>query len=204
MCHTGLKGAEVTYTALCARSLDRFLFDDNDSNVGACLHQFPVDKRDGSSGVPVADMCVVKLIKDLPHAPMLVCDLKTTDFPLAVNETACYAVKSMRAGHDIQDFTVQLGFAGTKDSFQLLVFSVGESSDPPRVLFKMNICTVQVGDTNGMKALFSVLFGAVHHLIRYPISMENTAIAPLRDVNLSPLVDNGAHERVLVTESKVV
>lgn len=75
-----LRNAEVTYSALFARLLDRFLFEDgDDAVVGACLHQGPVRKQVGRRGNPeAADMYVMPMNSSTPRTPVLLSDIKRT------------------------------------------------------------------------------------------------------------------------------
>lgn len=185
-----LKGAEQTHTALYARALDRFLFDDESVGKGACLHQFPV-KKEGNS-VPKADLCVMALLNGLPGNPILLCDMKMAAtaeaLTLAADETACYATLSMCVKL-VCDVPLFLGLAGTKSELQLLAFSVGDE----RKVRKITICNALLGIDSDLKAFFSVLFGAVHYLIQHPISMTTTTMVPIRDLDLSPLVPGREH-----------
>ena len=92
---------ELTFTSVCARALDRFFFDDEHVNLGACLHQDPVRKKEQTPGNPeAADIYVMQLLSDEPGTPVLVADIKLNDHKHAIMETSLYAAACVTLWHE--------------------------------------------------------------------------------------------------------
>ena len=113
-----LMRSELTFSSLVARALDRLIFDDQSVSTGACLHQGPTRKQEGTRGSPECpDILIIHFAHDkgkvYPSTPVLVSDLKLSNFSVAENETTCYSINAASVRHNTHIFPVLLALPAT-------------------------------------------------------------------------------------------
>ena len=115
------------YTAILARTLDRYLFSDEEVNNAAAYHQLPSRKKDGHTDCAEApDVYILKCGDNgIPDIPLLVCDFKKdiNASHQAAIETHAYGLTVNEVCYDKQIGQVFLGLAGTPNSYQLYLYS---------------------------------------------------------------------------------
>jgi hypothetical protein len=164
MCNSELKCAEIAHTGFFALELHKFLFGNETATTGACYHQYPVAKV--SQSILTADFYVCGLHEDkLPGNPIVLGDMKSENLVSASKETAAYCVKAIEGKRTI---TVILGLAMTRNRAKLFVNLAGNCK-----MFQTEVCEVRSVDIPCTKAFFTVLYGAVHSLIKQPVEYEN-------------------------------
>ena len=85
--------AEMTFSSLMARTIDRFLFSGDSVCVGGCFHQTSTRKHKKPGNPETADIYVCSYDKYLfPDNPMMLSDLKMYNFDEAVRETGLYCI----------------------------------------------------------------------------------------------------------------
>ena len=85
--------AEQSFSCLYSRALDRFLFQD--ATKAACLHQAPsrVRERENNVTLEKVDIYALPFLANFePDGPILVADLKNSNFEVADKESLLYAV----------------------------------------------------------------------------------------------------------------
>ncbi len=113
--------AEITYSSIFARTLDRFLFSDEDCVQGAALHQFPSRIRSpvDARTIEKMDMAVVSMPA---FTPLLCSDLKKENRQVSENETTLYAVNCARVQLGDPTWPLILGISGTPEAIALHCF----------------------------------------------------------------------------------
>ena len=174
MCNSELKCAEITHTGFFALELHTFLFGNETATTGACYHQYPVSKV--SKSIPTADFYVCDVHQDkLPGNPIVLGHMKLENLVLASKETAAYCVKAIEVFSGKRTVPVILGLAMTRDRAKLFVNLGG------CIMFQTEVCEVRSVDKPCTKAFFTVLYGAVHSLIKQPVEYENPFFVPFAD-----------------------
>ena len=120
--------SELSLSALISIHLHEFLF--HKTRNGLCLHQCPVRKRhDATRGNPeAADIYVCSSVNGEFGTPVLVADVKETDFAIAFRESALYGCGCI----EVHSFTgkrvcpVTLGLPCTKTEAQLQLYVEGK------------------------------------------------------------------------------
>ena len=172
MCNSELKCSEIAHTVL---ALHTFLFGNETATTGACYHQYPVAKV--SQSIPKADFYVCGLHEDkLPGNPIVLGHMKSEDLVSASKETAAYCVKAIEVFPGKKYITVNLGLAMTRNRAKLFVNLAGNC-----IMFQTEVCEVRSVDKPCTKAFFTVLYGAVHSLIKQPVEYENPCFVPFAD-----------------------
>ena len=174
-----LKCNEIAQSTSYARTLDRFLFPSYKMD-GVCLSQCPV-VHTSNGGIDTADFCVVKWLNG-PATPVLVSDVNLRDLTQATSQTAAYAIRAMEVMSESERErntpTVCLGLAMGEGKCRLLVY-VGDND------FVHEIVIATTSEPS--QAFFSVLFGAVHSLLKDPIDVIPVGMKPMKDIRLKPL-----------------
>ena len=157
----GLSACEVFTTAQLARELDRFLFDDHTKLEGTCYHQMCSRLQTATPERP--DLMVFSMAQQGTLVmPVVVGDFKKKgDFAAAKDQTIAYAISSLEKC--TRRCTVVLGLPLTSVEMGLFV-CVGH-----RKMMAMEVCKVQVENTEDLKRFCCTVFCAVHSLVRHPI-----------------------------------
>ena len=175
MCNSELKCSEIAHTGFFVLALHTFLFGNETATTGACYHQYPVAKV--SQSIPKADFYVCGLHEDkLPGNPIVLGHMKLEDLVSASKETAAYCVKAIEVFPGKKYITVNLGLAMTRNRAKLFVNLAGNC-----IMFQTEVCEVRSVDKPCTKAFFTVLYGAVHSLIKQPVEYENPCFVPFAD-----------------------
>ena len=115
--------AEQSFSCLYSRALDRFLFQD--ATKAACLHQAPSRVRERESNVTLekVDIYALPFLANFePDGPILVADLKNSNFGLADKESLLYAVNGVSEQCGPTHWPLQLGIPGTRNVSELQVY----------------------------------------------------------------------------------
>lgn len=158
---------ELTLTCLGARTLGRFLFDDNSAGKGACLHQAPIRKKKDEP--ESCDLYVLTFNNRVsPGKPVLVSDvkMKEKDWKVSVNETGLYALGAVtfKDKPKCGEYQLILGLPSTPAQAQLCVYVLAHQ-EQWRI-------TVTPPLTLSNKALLCTLYAAVQYLCSNPITYE--------------------------------
>ena len=120
-----VRSSELAFSSTLARQIDRFLFDDKQADIGAVLHQGPVDKRPKKPGNPdAADMYICKYDSMLPYEPVLLADVDMVDFKYAMKETAMYCLRLAISRQKKAKWFMYLGLPATPRMFSHFVCTV--------------------------------------------------------------------------------
>ena len=169
----------IAQSSSYACTLNRFLFPSYEMD-GACLSQCPVIHKSNGE-IETADFCVVKWLNG-PATPVLVSDVKLRDLTQATSQTAAYAIRAMEVMSESErkrnTRTVCLGLAMGGGKCRLLVY-VGDND----FVHEVEIATT----SEPSQAFFSVMFEAVHSLLKDPIDIIPVGMKPMKDIRLKPL-----------------
>ena len=188
-----LRTAEQTKSAMFARSLDRFLFRDDQKSKGACCHQLPVFRQ--GQRVQSPDMFVVQLRENCPCTPVLLSDIKNEGREKSRKETWAYCIKAMKL-LEKDEWGLLLGLAISEEKAELYVVI-----DNDGYVLAIDVCSVYLSRDEA-RSFFAVLYAAVHSLIDHPLSMEAPGIEPMNGYKGEAL-DQGENARVFCSGNTV-
>jgi hypothetical protein len=119
MSNEALRCCEMTYTSFLSRTLDRFIFPQQD--VGAVLHQGPTCKKHGGNP-EVADQLVVFFDCDfLPTGPAAAVDSKEHDLKHAIKTSVFHSVNAISVKRGKDSWPVLISFPNTLDFLEIQV-----------------------------------------------------------------------------------
>ena len=156
------RNAENEYkmsSRLC-RALDRFFFDDEQKNIGACLSQYPVKNTR-------TDFSVLQLKSGQSVRAVLYSDFKPSNIDKATIASQCYFVN---ANEDGTTYPWCLGLPCTADKMVLQLYMVAN-----RKMLSIDVAEAQVFNDAKFKKFLKILYGAVHWLLKN----KNDSNAPL-------------------------
>ena len=177
------KNLESLYTAMIARALDRFLFDDEHKTIGSVYHQIPSRraKKKGSGEAP--DIFVfMNNDKNIPSIPLLVSDWKNEKLTIAINKTHAYGATTTEVCYPETPGQVFLGLAGSQKSYKLYLYK--PCNGHIDVIYIANFDVHQ---------LLIVLHWSIYKLIE--INKTNTN-SPTSTCNLLVFCCEGSHEQL--------
>ena len=167
-----LRSSEVMFTCLYARALDHFIFDGNELELGAVLHQGPSRKWSKQQGNPeLADIYIAPMKNHEPGAPLLQSDLKLSGlcFDTADKESispslTLYSMNGASVRHECETWPVLLGLPGTTQRMELQVHFPLDGK----------MCSIVITSCNpDDKALLCTLHAAVHYLCNKQIQTQD-------------------------------
>ena len=135
---------EHELSSLLTRTMDRFLFCDDDIKLGAALSQFP------PQNTRRADLVVVKLEDWVPSRPVIATNdskMKSESFDVAVRETQCCQYNSSRISM-LLSVTAELNICATTNKEKECVKKTKRSFSYLRhlSLFNLRIVTLTGGE----------------------------------------------------------
>ena len=152
--------SELTYTSILCRSLDRFLFPNNDqTKKGACIHQMPSYKDDSAIHKP--DFTVCTMASGIPVDTVLSGIYKLEEEEESFHETIAYCVESAKIYSEHR--RAVLGLSGCKDHFKLLLCQFNGDG---------KIQVIEMMETTSIvefRKFACVLYACVHYLCDKPV-----------------------------------
>ena len=167
---SSLRSQELTFSALIARTLDRFLFDDDKVRVGMCLHQGPVRKKEGNPANPeAADLYILQRSPaGEPSTPILVSDIKLDAYFLAFAETSLYARYCVNLTNEDEQCPLILALLLTRLTTSLHMCVIGHD-DMWHLPIIQPVLLQTVVD---LQALLCTVYAGVHHLFNQSMMEE--------------------------------
>ena len=183
---TLIRDSEITSTTILQRELDRFLFNGDKTQLGACYHQFPTNCDNSSHSPQRPDFYVVSLSNLLPSRAIAVSDFKSSADQKAHEETIAFSTTVMKKKYFGNCFVTHLAFPATRQTITLQVHIAVN-----RRLIVIEVYKANVLDTTAVETFFKVFYTAVHFLIHNPISSSLPCISPINSLSLNiPLTNN--------------
>ena len=191
--HHLLCKSELSLSALISIYLHEFLF--HKTRNGLCLHQCPVRKRQDANP-EAADIYVCSSVNGEAGTPVLVADVKNTEFETAYRESALYGCGCV----EVHSFTgkrvcpVMLGLPCTKTEAKLQLYVEG--------LEKLWCLPISGKSQLHSKPLLCALYCGVQFIIQKSFNIRNRMAyaKPLYGADLSPLKE-GFNCRVFLNEA---
>ena len=158
---TEIDSSELTYTSILCRSLDRFLFPNNDqTKKGACIHQMPSYKDDSAIHKP--DFTVCTMASGIPVDIVLSGIYKLEKMKgSSFHETIAYCVESAKIYSNHR--RAVLGLSGCKDHFKLLLCQF--NGDGKIQVIEM----METTSIDEFRKFACVLYACVHYLCDKPV-----------------------------------
>ena len=147
---------EHELSSLLTRTMDRFLFCDDDIKLGAALSQFPLQNTRR------ADLVVVKLEDWVPSRPVIATndsELKSESFDVAVRETQCYTICALTNSPYRFPYSFGLPYCKTRMALEMHI-SVHQK------LQHIHIAETDFCGRECVKKFLSLTYGAIHWLLR--------------------------------------